>query len=85
MYNYYQNKLDVIAEKDFNKIYNDYNKKYAAIDIGSNAMRLLVYQYCRNKGYPTQFNKVPLVHCTHSFGARCVLPLVKLHRKISIE
>lgn len=43
-------------------------KKYAAIDIGSNAMRLLVTNIVEQKGHPTQFNKSSLVRVPIRLG-----------------
>ena len=43
-------------------------KKYAAIDIGSNAMRLLVTNIVEQKGQPTQFNKSSLVRVPIRLG-----------------
>ena len=43
-------------------------KKYAAIDIGSNAMRLLVTNIVEQKGLPTQFNKSSLVRVPIRLG-----------------
>lgn len=43
-------------------------KKYAAIDIGSNAMRLLVTNIVEQKGKPTQFNKSSLVRVPIRLG-----------------
>ena len=43
-------------------------KKYAAIDIGSNAMRLLVTNIVEQDGYPTQFNKSSLVRVPIRLG-----------------
>jgi exopolyphosphatase / guanosine-5'-triphosphate,3'-diphosphate pyrophosphatase len=43
-------------------------KKYAAIDIGSNAMRLLVTNIVEQEGYPTQFNKSSLVRVPIRLG-----------------
>ena len=47
-------------------------KKYAAIDIGSNAMRLLITNVVEQAGKETQFNKSALNSCANSFGSRCV-------------
>ena len=44
-------------------------KKYAAIDIGSNAMRLLVTNIVEQKGQPPQFNKSSLVRVPIRLGA----------------
>ncbi|WP_130733701.1 Ppx/GppA phosphatase family protein [Flavobacterium sp. J27] len=43
-------------------------KKYAAIDIGSNAMRLLVTNIVEEEGKPTQFNKSSLVRVPIRLG-----------------
>lgn len=43
-------------------------KKYAAIDIGSNAMRLLVTNIVEQAGKPTQFNKSSLVRVPIRLG-----------------
>lgn len=43
-------------------------KKYAAIDIGSNAMRLLITNIVEQKGHPTQFNKSSLVRVPIRLG-----------------
>lgn len=43
-------------------------KKYAAIDIGSNAMRLLVTNIVEQKDKPTQFNKSALVRVPIRLG-----------------
>lgn len=43
-------------------------KKYAAIDIGSNAMRLLVTNIVEQEGKPTQFNKSSLVRVPIRLG-----------------
>lgn len=43
-------------------------KKYAAIDIGSNAMRLLINNIVEEKGMPTQFNKSSLVRVPIRLG-----------------
>ena len=43
-------------------------KKYAAIDIGSNAMRLLVTNIVEQKGQPPQFNKSSLVRVPIRLG-----------------
>ena len=43
-------------------------KKYAAIDIGSNAMRLLVTNIVEQNGYTTQFNKSSLVRVPIRLG-----------------
>lgn len=43
-------------------------KKYAAIDIGSNAMRLLVANIVEEPGKPTQFNKSALVRLPIRLG-----------------
>ena len=43
-------------------------KKYAAIDIGSNAMRLLVTNIVEQEGHPTQFNKSSLVRVPIRLG-----------------
>ena len=43
-------------------------KKYAAIDIGSNAMRLLVINIVEQKDKPTQFNKSSLVRVPIRLG-----------------
>lgn len=44
-------------------------KKYAAIDIGSNAVRLLVSNIIEQKGKPTQFKKNALVRVPIRLGA----------------
>ena len=43
-------------------------KKYAAIDIGSNAMRLLIANIVEQKGKPTQFSKSSLVRVPIRLG-----------------
>ena len=43
-------------------------KKYAAIDVGSNAMRLLVSNVVEESGKPTQFNKSSLVRLPIRLG-----------------
>ncbi|AWM15080.1 rod shape-determining protein [Flavobacterium sp. NRK F10] len=43
-------------------------KKYAAIDIGSNAMRLLITNIVEQKGHPAQFNKSSLVRVPIRLG-----------------
>lgn len=43
-------------------------KKYAAIDIGSNAMRLLITNIIEEQGKPTQFNKSSLVRVPIRLG-----------------
>jgi len=43
-------------------------KKYAAIDIGSNAMRLLISNIVEQEGKPTQFNKSSLVRVPIRLG-----------------
>ncbi|MDP5096268.1 MAG: exopolyphosphatase, partial [Flavobacterium sp.] len=43
-------------------------KKYAAIDIGSNAMRLLVTNIVEQEGHPPQFNKSSLVRVPIRLG-----------------
>jgi exopolyphosphatase / guanosine-5'-triphosphate,3'-diphosphate pyrophosphatase len=43
-------------------------KKYAAIDIGSNAMRLLITNIIEHKNAPTQFNKSALVRVPIRLG-----------------
>jgi exopolyphosphatase / guanosine-5'-triphosphate,3'-diphosphate pyrophosphatase len=43
-------------------------KKYAAIDIGSNAMRLLITNIVEQKGLPTQFNKSSLIRVPIRLG-----------------
>jgi len=43
-------------------------KKYAAIDIGSNAMRLLITNIVEQKGKPTQFSKSSLVRVPIRLG-----------------
>jgi len=43
-------------------------KKYAAIDIGSNAMRLLITNIVEQPGMPTQFNKSSLVRVPIRLG-----------------
>lgn len=43
-------------------------KKYAAIDIGSNAMRLLITNIVEQPGLPTQFNKNALVRVPIRLG-----------------
>jgi len=43
-------------------------KKYAAIDIGSNAMRLLVVNIVEQDGKETQFNKSSLVRVPIRLG-----------------
>jgi len=43
-------------------------KKYAAIDIGSNAMRLLITNIIEQNGQPTQFNKSSLIRVPIRLG-----------------
>lgn len=43
-------------------------KKYAAIDIGSNAMRLLITNIIEQKGQPTQFSKSSLIRVPIRLG-----------------
>ena len=43
-------------------------KKYAAIDIGSNAMRLLITNIIEQKGKETQFNKSALIRVPIRLG-----------------
>jgi len=43
-------------------------KKYAAIDIGSNAMRLLISNIVEQQGVPTQFNKSALIRVPIRLG-----------------
>jgi len=43
-------------------------KKYAAIDIGSNAMRLLIANIVEQEGKPTQFNKSSLIRVPIRLG-----------------
>ena len=44
-------------------------KKYAAIDIGSNAVRLLISNIIEQKGQPVQFKKNSLVRVPIRLGA----------------
>ncbi|MGJ5641551.1 Ppx/GppA phosphatase family protein [Formosa sp. S-31] len=53
-------------------------KKYAAIDIGSNAVRLLISNIIEEKGKPTRFKKSSLVRVPIRLGAD-----VFVHEKIS--
>ncbi len=55
-------------------------KKYAAIDIGSNAVRLLISNIIERKGYPVKFKKNSLVRVPIRLGAD-----VFVHNKISKE
>ncbi|MGC1630794.1 MAG: exopolyphosphatase [Gelidibacter sp.] len=55
-------------------------KKYAAIDIGSNAIRLLISNIIEQKGKPTLFKKSALVRVPIRLGAD-----VFLNQKISLE
>src|SRR5690606_1290927 len=55
-------------------------KKYAAIDIGSNAVRLLISNIIEQKGKPTLFRKSALVRVPIRLGAD-----VFLNQKISEE
>src|SRR5690606_39646943 len=55
-------------------------KKYAAIDIGSNAVRLLISNIIEQKGKPTLFRKSSLVRVPIRLGAD-----VFLNRRISKE
>jgi exopolyphosphatase / guanosine-5'-triphosphate,3'-diphosphate pyrophosphatase len=55
-------------------------KKYAAIDIGSNAVRLLISNIIEQKGKPAQFKKNSLVRVPIRLGAD-----VFIHNKISKE
>ena len=43
-------------------------KKYAAIDIGSNAMRLLIMNVVEQEGRETQFNKSELIRVPIRLG-----------------
>ena len=43
-------------------------KKYAAIDIGSNAMRLLIANVIEEENKPTQFNKSHLIRVPIRLG-----------------
>ena len=43
-------------------------KKYAAIDIGSNAMRLLITNIVEQEGKETQFNKSALIRVPIRLG-----------------
>ena len=44
-------------------------KKYAAIDIGSNAVRLLISSIIEQKGAPVKFKKTSLVRVPIRLGA----------------
>ncbi len=55
-------------------------KKYAAIDIGSNAVRLLISNIIEQEGVPTQFKKNSLVRVPIRLGTD-----VFLSNKISVE
>lgn len=44
-------------------------KKYAAIDIGSNAVRLLIASIIEQKGQPVKFKKTSLVRVPIRLGA----------------
>ena len=44
-------------------------EKYAAVDIGSNAIRLLITTVIEKEGYPTQFKKTSLVRLPIRLGA----------------
>ena len=55
-------------------------KKYAAIDIGSNAVRLLISNIIEQKGKPVQFKKNSLVRVPIRLGSD-----VFIHNKISKE
>ncbi len=55
-------------------------KKYAAIDIGSNAVRLLISNIIERKGYPVKFKKNSLVRVPIRLGAD-----VFVYNKISKE
>ena len=44
-------------------------QKYAAIDIGSNAIRLLIATVIEKEGFPTQFKKTSLVRLPIRLGA----------------
>ncbi|WP_111307191.1 Ppx/GppA phosphatase family protein [Confluentibacter sediminis] len=55
-------------------------KKYAAIDIGSNAVRLLISNIIEQEGIPTQFKKNSLVRVPIRLGTD-----VFLSNKISVE
>lgn len=55
-------------------------KKYAAIDIGSNAVRLLISNIIEQKGKPVQFKKNSLVRVPIRLGAD-----VFVNNKISKE
>ncbi len=55
--------MDKLANQEMLKI-----KKYAAIDIGSNAMRLLITNIVEQEGKPAQFNKNSLVRVPIRLG-----------------
>jgi exopolyphosphatase/guanosine-5'-triphosphate,3'-diphosphate pyrophosphatase len=55
-------------------------KKYAAIDIGSNAMRLLIVNIVEQEGKEPQFNKSSLVRLSRL--GQDALQLVKYQMKI---
>jgi exopolyphosphatase/guanosine-5'-triphosphate,3'-diphosphate pyrophosphatase len=44
-------------------------EKYAAVDIGSNAIRLLIATVIEKEGFPTQFKKTSLVRLPIRLGA----------------
>ena len=59
-------------------------KKYAAIDIGSNAMRLLIVNIVEQEGKEPQFNKSSLVRVPIRLG-QDAFTVEKFQRKISKE
>ena len=59
-------------------------KKYAAIDIGSNAMRMLISNIVEQQGKETQFNKSALIRVPIRLG-QDALPLEKYPKKTSTE
>lgn len=59
-------------------------KKYAAIDIGSNAMRLLITNVVEQQGKETQFNKSALIRVPIRLG-QDALPWVKSLKKTLTE
>lgn len=47
-------------------------QKYAAIDIGSNAVRLLISNIVEERDKPTRFKKKLVSQGSGAFGCRCI-------------